>query len=139
MKIEMQPIGYVKTSADSIPRHWSVSDVEGELVIDKAYETGMQDIETGSKIIVLFCFDRSPEFSDKFLLQTPPHRDRAFGVFSICSPRRPNPIGLSVVQVLEKKGNVLKVLGIDMLNNTPVLDLKPWITGEDNCPSRENR
>jgi tRNA (Thr-GGU) A37 N-methylase len=61
------------------------------------------------------------------LVQTPPHRGEEIGVFSICSPRRPNPIGLSVVAVLSVDGPVIHVRGIDMLNGTPILDIKPHV------------
>ncbi|MFP4477192.1 MAG: tRNA (N6-threonylcarbamoyladenosine(37)-N6)-methyltransferase TrmO [Desulfatibacillaceae bacterium] len=131
MSINMEPIGYVRTGAEKLPRHWTISDVEGVLEIDPRYETGLRDIEPGQKIVVLFVFDRSPAFNDSLLLQTPPHKGgREFGVFSICSPRRPNPIGLSVVEVLDKDGANLRVRNLDMLDGTPVLDIKPWITGD---------
>ncbi len=131
----MYPIGFVYTEAREIPRHWTLSDVEGRIVIKEEYVEGLDNISAGEDIIVLFCFDRSQKFQPRFLQQRPPHRDRAVGVFSICSPRRPNPIGLSVVRVLDIKGREMCVKGIDMLNNTPVLDIKPYILKKDHCPS----
>jgi tRNA-Thr(GGU) m(6)t(6)A37 methyltransferase TsaA len=98
------------------------------IVIDGKYEEGLRDIKPHQRIVVLFYFDRSPPFSLELLLQTPPHRQEELGVFSICSPRRPNPIGLSVVEVLKVEGSVLHVKGIDMLDGTPILDIKPLIT-----------
>jgi tRNA-Thr(GGU) m(6)t(6)A37 methyltransferase TsaA len=133
--IEMHPIGYVHTDAQNLPRHWSVSDVEGTLVIDEVYREGLRDIRPGERIVVLFCFDRSPRFTPELLLQKPPHRDREYGVFSICSPRRPNPIGLSVVTVLAVDGASIRVKGIDMLDRTPILDIKPHIEATE--PSRQ--
>lgn len=127
----MHPIGYVHTDAQSVPRHWSVSDVEGNLVIDEPYQEGLQDIRPGEQIVVIFCFDRSRAFTPDLLRQKPPHRDREFGVFSICSPRRPNPIGLSIVTVLAVDGRTIRVKGIDMLDRTPILDIKPHITGAE--------
>lgn len=126
--ILMKPIGIVRTEAASVPRHWTVSDVEGTLVIDEAYREGLRDIRPGQKIIVLFHFHKSQPFSPQDLIQKPPHRNEPLGVFSICSPRRPNPIGLSVVEVLDVQGSTLRVKGIDMLDGTPILDIKPWIT-----------
>jgi len=137
MSFRFEPIGRVRTAAESVPRHWSLSDVEGDLVIDEAYREGLTDIHPGQKLIVLFVFHRSPEFDRADLRQTPPNRENAMGVFSICSPRRPNPIGLSVLDVLGVRGSLIRVRGLDMLDGTPILDLKPWIEGERECPSRE--
>ncbi|MDY6824852.1 MAG: tRNA (N6-threonylcarbamoyladenosine(37)-N6)-methyltransferase TrmO [Thermodesulfobacteriota bacterium] len=133
----MKPIGYVYTDAADIPRHWSISDVEGRIVINPEYEAGLCNIEAGQRIVVLFCFHESPAFQDHLLRQTPPHRDIPLGVFSICSPRRPNPIGLSVVEVLAVNGGEIHVKGIDMLDQTPVLDLKPHIEDRHNCHSTD--
>ncbi len=137
MEIRMKPIGYVRTQESKLPRHWTVSEAEGVLEIDAQYEQGLADIEPGQEIVVLFNFHESSKFSPGSLQQTPPHRDRPFGVFSICSPFRPNPIGLSVVEVLEKDGARLRVKHIDMRDGTPILDIKPHITGTENLPSRE--
>ena len=130
MSIIMEPIGAVKTEAEKVPRHWTVSDLEGKLVIDEKYREGLRDIKTGQRIIVIFYFDRSAPFTPEYLMQTPPHRQENLGVFSICSPNRPNPIGLSVLEVLKVKGTVVHVKGIDMYDNTPILDIKPFITPE---------
>lgn len=127
MQFVMKPIGYVKTEATDLPRHWSRSDVEGELMIDEKYTNGLKDIEAGQKIIVIFAFHKSQSFTPDLLKQKPPHKDREKGVFSICSPKRPNPIGLSVVTVLSRKENVIRVKAIDMIDGTPILDIKPWI------------
>ncbi len=128
MSIVMEPIGVVHTAAEKVPRHWTVSELEGELVIDEKYKQGLKDIQSGQEIIVLFYFDRSPGFSPELLVQTPPHRQERIGVFSICSPRRPNPIGLSVLEVLKVEGTVLHVKGVDMYDGTPILDIKPVVT-----------
>ena len=131
MSIELKPIGYVRTEATELPRHWSVSEVEGSLVIEPQYQTGLKDIEPGQRLVVLFHFHRSPDFTPERLVQTPPHRNASLGVFSICSPVRPNPLGMSVVRVLAVDGNVIAVKGIDMLDGTPILDLKPHIIGPE--------
>ena len=127
MSIEMSPIGFVRTDAEEIPRHWSVSDVEGTLVLYEEYLEGLKDIEPGQRIVVIFNFHKSPEFSSRFLRQTPPHSEEEVGVFSICSPIRPNPIGMSVLEVLEVKGATIRVKRLDMLEGTPILDIKPHI------------
>ena len=132
--IELEPIGFVRTDAEEIPRHWRVSDVEGTLVIDEKYLEGLKDIESGQRIVVIFNFHRSPEFSSRFLRQTPPHSGEEMGVFSICSPIRPNPIGMSILEVLEVEGATIRVKRLDMLEGTPILDIKPHIEDERDRP-----
>jgi tRNA (adenine37-N6)-methyltransferase len=130
-KITMTPIGVFHTDAHHIPRHWSISDVVGDLVIDEKYQPGLRDIRPGQKIIVIFNFHQSPPFEKNHLIQSPKHHEKEMGVFSICSPLRPNPIGLSVLEVLAVKENVITVAHADMVDGTPVLDIKPYITGDD--------
>ena len=135
----MEPIGFVETDAEKVPRSWRYSDVEGTLVIDRAYEEGLGDIEPGQRIVVIFNFHESPAFSPDLLRQTPPHRrqgppgvDRSMGIFSICSPVRPNPIGMSVLEVLGVEGSIVRVRGLDMRDGTPIFDIKPYsVDGRD--------
>ncbi|MFO7717482.1 MAG: tRNA (N6-threonylcarbamoyladenosine(37)-N6)-methyltransferase TrmO [Thermodesulfobacteriota bacterium] len=129
MSVTMHPIGYVRTQATTLPRHWSISEETGTLEIFPDYSRGLQNIHPGQHIVVLFHFHNSHAFAPENILQTPPHKEGARGVFSICSPRRPNPIGLSVVEVLTVEDNRIEVKGIDMLDGTPILDIKPHITG----------
>jgi tRNA-Thr(GGU) m(6)t(6)A37 methyltransferase TsaA len=135
--IRFHPIGVVRHEAASVPRHWSVSDVEGDLVIDPVYRRGLCSIAPGDRLVVLFHFHRSGPFTPDLLVQRPPHRQTDMGVFSICSPRRPNPIGLSVVEVLAVADHILRVRGLDMFDGTPIVDLKPFVTGAAECPSTE--
>jgi len=127
MIIEMKPIGFVSTDAETIPRSWSVSDVKGKLVIDKSYVEGLRDIKPGKRIYVIFHFHQSPNFTSQFLRIRPPNREEKLGVFSTHSPIRPNPIGLSLLEVLEIDGNIIHVNGLDMLDGTPILDIKPEV------------
>ena len=131
MKIEFEPIGFVKTDVGKVPRHWTVSEVEGAIIINEEYAEGLKDLKAGQSIVVLFYFHQSLQFTPEFLVQTPPHRNERLGVFSICSPIRPNPIGMSVVEVLGVEGSVIRIQGLDMLDGTPVLDIKP-ATEKDN-------
>ncbi len=139
MKISFEPIGYVRTDAETVPRHWTVSDVKGFLDIKQEFTPGLKDIKTGDQIVVLFHFHKSPPFTPDMLTQIPPHRDREFGVFSICSPRRPNALGLSVVRVDAVHNNIIEVTGIDMLDGTPIIDIKPHILCREECPSHPKR
>ncbi len=127
MEIIMQPVGFVRTEAREIPKHFSISRMEGELVIYEEYRDGLEGVSPGDRIVVLFWFHKSEKFSPACLKQHPrgDRRRRKRGVFNLCSPVRPNAIGLSIVHVLEKKGTTLRVRGIDMLDGTPILDLKP--------------
>ena len=130
MKIELEPIGFVKTDVEKVPRHWTVSEAEGTIVIDDQYKEGLRDIKAGERIVVLFYFHQSPRFTPDRLIQRPKHRNEQLGVFSICSPVRPNPLGMSVVEVLGIAGNIIHVKGLDMRDNTPVLDIKPYVEQE---------
>ena len=129
MSIEFRPIGFVRTDAQELPRHWSVSDVEGTLVIDEEYLEGLRDIEAGQRIVVIFYFHRSPGFSPELLRQASGSHGLETGVFSICSPVRPNPIGMSVLEVLRTRGASIDVRRLYMLDGTPILDIKPHIEG----------
>jgi len=135
MSIKIFPIGVFHTDEENIPRHWSISNVEGEIVFDEAYEPGLKDVTTSQQIVVLFHFHKSKPFEKKYLIQTPPHRNNEMGVFSICSPFRPNPIGLSVLEVLGVSRNVIRVIHADMIDGTPILDIKPHIHDKTDCPS----
>lgn len=113
------------------PRSWIASDVEGVLVVDEAYKEGLGDIEPGQRIVTIFNFHESPAFSPDLLRQMPPHRrqgppgvDSSMGIFSICSPVRPSPIGVSMPEV---EGNVVRVRGLYKRDGTPILDLKPYL------------
>jgi tRNA-Thr(GGU) m(6)t(6)A37 methyltransferase TsaA len=125
--IEMKPIGFVSTDAKEVPRSWTVSDVEVTLVINESYLEGLRDIQPGQRIYVIFQFDKSPEFIPQYMRIK--LREKEVGVFSTHSPIRPNPIGLSLLDVLRVDDNVIHVKGLDMLNGTPVLDIKPEV-----CP-----
>jgi tRNA-Thr(GGU) m(6)t(6)A37 methyltransferase TsaA len=127
MQVIMTPIGVFHTDAQDIPRHWTISDVAGDVVMDEKYQAGLRDIQPGQKIIVIFCFHQSPPFEIRHLVQKPKHKLREMGVFSICSPLRPNPIGVSVLKVIDVKKNIIRVLHADMIDGTPILDIKPYI------------
>jgi tRNA-Thr(GGU) m(6)t(6)A37 methyltransferase TsaA len=96
------------------------------LAILPEFEAGLTDIEGFSHLVVLWEFDQSLGFA---LLGTPPSDNRAHGVFATRSPRRPNPIGLTIVELLRRDGLELHVRGVDMLDATPILDIKPVLSG----------
>jgi tRNA-Thr(GGU) m(6)t(6)A37 methyltransferase TsaA len=97
---------------------------KSQIILDPNLVVGLQGLEPVQQVMVLFYFDRVDDFE---LLQHPrgdPNRQKQ-GVFTLRSPRRPNPIGVTVVDLLSVDGNVLTVRGLDAFNGTPVLDLKP--------------
>ena len=98
---------------------------EGVIEVHAEYEPGLLDIDGFSHLFIIWVFDRS---TDVALVGTPPCDDRAHGVFATRSPRRPNPIALTVVRLLGREGRRLRVSGIDMLDGTPVLDIKPYLS-----------
>lgn len=124
-----QPIGFVGTpykSTGEIPKGLGAKhDAEGSLNLLPEFEAGLTDIEGYSHLFVIWEFDRSQGFA---LLGTPPCDNRAHGVFATRSPYRPNPIGLTVVELLGREGPVLRVRGVDMLDGTPILDIKPYLS-----------
>jgi tRNA-Thr(GGU) m(6)t(6)A37 methyltransferase TsaA len=125
----MTPIGYVESpyrEESQIPKGPGAKhEAKGALVIDPAYALGLTDIEGFSHLFVLWVFHRSEGFQ---LLAQPPTANRPHGVFATRSPRRPNPIGLTVVELLRREENRLWVKGVDMLDGTPILDLKPYLS-----------
>jgi tRNA-Thr(GGU) m(6)t(6)A37 methyltransferase TsaA len=124
-----RPIGFVSSpykDTSEIPKGLGVKhDAEGVLTILPEFETGLTDIEGFSHLFVLWEFDRSQGFE---LLGSPPFDNRLHGVFATRSPRRPNPIGLTVVELLGREGIALHVRGVDMLDGTPILDIKPYMS-----------
>jgi tRNA-Thr(GGU) m(6)t(6)A37 methyltransferase TsaA len=98
-------------------------DIKGEVEIFDKFAAGLQDIDGFSHIILIFTFHKS---EDRNLYAHPPHDSKRRGVFSTRSPNRPNPIGLSVLRVAKRDKNKLQVFGVDMLDGTPVLDIKPY-------------
>jgi tRNA (adenine37-N6)-methyltransferase len=124
-----QPIGFVRspyTNSSEIPKGLGVKhDAEGVLEILREFEPGLGDIDGFSHLFVLWEFDRSDGFN---LSGITPVDNRPHGVFATRSPRRPNPIGLTVVELLRRQGRLLYVRGVDMLDRTPILDIKPYMS-----------
>jgi tRNA-Thr(GGU) m(6)t(6)A37 methyltransferase TsaA len=123
------PIGFVSTphkETSGVPKGLGAShEAEGVITVLPDFELGLTDIEGFSHLIVLWEFDRSQHFE---LLGTPPSDNHKHGVFATRSPRRPNPIGLTVVELLYRTGAELHVRGVDMLDGTPILDIKPYLS-----------
>jgi len=125
----MHPIGFVRspyTDTKQIPKGFGAKhEAGGVLEFLPEFEAGLKDIDGFSHLFVLWAFHRSEGFD---LVGTPPIADRPHGVFSTRSPRRPNPIGLTVVELLRRDGPRLHIRGVDMLDGTPILDIKPYLS-----------
>lgn len=125
----IQPIGTVQspfTDTKQIPRGPGAKhDAEGVLELLPEFEEGLADVDGFSHFYVLWIFDRAEGYD---LTAHPPIDDRPHGVFATRSPRRPNPIGLTVVRLLRREGARLFVSGLDMLDGTPFVDLKPYLS-----------
>jgi tRNA (adenine37-N6)-methyltransferase len=127
---EMQAVGIVKSpysETSQIPKGWGAShEAEGVLEIKSDFEDGLTDIEGFSHLFVIWVFHKAAGYS---LLGTPPTDNRPHGVFATRSPFRPSPIGLTVVELIRRDGARLHVRGVDMLDGTPILDIKPYLSG----------
>ena len=124
-----RPIGYVRSpfkNTQEIPKGLGAKhEADGILEVLPELKAGLTDIEGFSHLIVIWAFDRSKGFE---LLGTPPSDNRPHGVFATRSPRRPNPIALTTVELLRRDGTNLHVRGVDMLDGTPILDIKPYLS-----------
>ena len=122
-------IGFVRSPYENtkqVPKGLGAKhEAEGTIEILPEFEQGLMDIEGFSHLMILWVFDRSEGYE---LVGTPPTDNRPHGVFATRSPRRPNPIGLTTVELLGKEGRSLRVRGLDMLEGTPVLDVKPYLS-----------
>jgi tRNA-Thr(GGU) m(6)t(6)A37 methyltransferase TsaA len=125
----LRSIGFARTpfcETGQIPRGLGAAhEAVGWLEIDADLEAGLQDVEGFSHLYVLWMFHKS---DGPMLTASPPSDDRPHGVFATRSPRRPNPIGLTVVELLARDGRRLQVKGVDMLDGTPLLDIKPYLS-----------
>ncbi len=114
------------TSREDAPKNYSESERKGTLEIFPQYKDGLDGIQVGQTIVVLFWLNRS----DRSVLKVYPRGDRSKGlrgVFATRSPARPNPIAISELKVVSVKDNVLEVTGLDILDGTPILDIKKQI------------
>jgi tRNA (adenine37-N6)-methyltransferase len=125
-----KPIGYVRSpyqETGAIPKGLGARhDAEGSIELLREFSPGLMDIEGFSHLFVLWEFDRADGFD--LIAHPPTDQGREHGVFATRSPRRPNPIGLTVVELLGREGAALRVRGVDMLDGTPVLDIKPYLS-----------
>jgi tRNA-Thr(GGU) m(6)t(6)A37 methyltransferase TsaA len=122
-----KPIGILRTPYESksgVPIQGVFDpDSEGTAEIFEAYEDGLKDVEGFSHIILIYVFHRSEGYN---LVCRPYMEEGLHGVFAMRAPRRPNPIGFSVVRLLKREGRILRLAEVDMLDGSPLLDIKPF-------------
>jgi tRNA (adenine37-N6)-methyltransferase len=126
-----QPIGVIHSpflEKEGMPIQSARSQATGVVEVFPKYAQGLQDVEGFSHLILLYVFHRSQGFS---LLVKPFLDDQGRGLFATRYPARPNPIGISVVRLLARRENLLEITGEDMLDGTPLLDIKPYVPDFD--------
>lgn len=140
-RLDLTPIGVVHspfTEKMQAPRQPGVAqsaDGSIELFAGRDFEHALEDLTTFRYIWILFWFDRAEGWRPKVL---PPRSEKRRGVFATRSPHRPNPIGMSLVELVGVDGLVLAVTGLDLLEGTPVLDIKPYIPYADSRPDADH-
>jgi tRNA-Thr(GGU) m(6)t(6)A37 methyltransferase TsaA len=113
------------------PKNAQESDAVCSVELDGRFAEGLKDVESCSHLVLLYWMDKAPRH---LVLQTPSHYGVQRGTFALRSPARPNPIAMSVVKLLGVSGNTLKVVGLDCLDGTPLVDIKPYFASTDSVP-----
>jgi tRNA-Thr(GGU) m(6)t(6)A37 methyltransferase TsaA len=116
------------------PKNGAEAEAVCSIALDPRYAQGLADVASCTHLIVLYWMDRAPR---DLVLQTPRHYGVPRGVFALRSPARPNPIALSVAELIGLEGTVLHVKGLDCLDGTPLLDLKPYFASTDARPTAQ--
>lgn len=134
--IAMQPIGVVHSpfkqmTGTPIQGAFADEKAEGVLEIDEAFAEGLRDVQLFSHLFLLYAFHQA---GPAMLTVTPYLDNEPHGVFATRAPRRPNPIGLSIVRVLSREGRRIQVADLDVLDGTPILDIKPYVPAFDLRP-----
>lgn len=126
-KLTIEPIGHVVQPLKRLPIRNGTKDMLSEVLIYKKYSSGLEGIEEYSHVYILFWLHKLPQ-KDRMKLQLHPHGEEVLplvGVFATRFPPRPNPIGLTLVEIVMRQDNTLLVRGLDAANRSPVLDIKP--------------
>jgi len=127
MEFIIKPIGFIESpfeNLEDVPIQPGFSDAFGTVVVHPDFKEGLRDIDGFSHLILIYRFDRAER---EELIVQPFMDDKPKGIFAIRHHNRPNLIGLSVVRLVRVEGNKLLVKGIDVLNGTPLLDIKPMV------------
>jgi tRNA (adenine37-N6)-methyltransferase len=133
---EFRAIGVIRTpfvEAPGTPIQPAYGNgIEGQVWLDESCAPALDGIESFERVWLIYWMDRAGPFRPRVV----PYRDtREYGLFATRAPNRPNPIGISVVRLLRREGRVLHVSDIDVIDNTPLLDLKPYVPQFDAFPA----
>ena len=127
-------IGRIRTpwkERKDCPKNPRESDAVCTVELDPRWVPALKEVETCTHLVLLYWMDQAPR---NLLLQKPRHYGVGRGTFSLRSPARPNPIAMSVVKLNDVDGNKLSVVGLDCLDGTPLLDIKPYFASTDSAP-----
>ena len=127
-------IGRIRTpwkDRDDCPKNARESDAVCTIELDPRWRDGLKDVETCSHLVLLYWMDKAPR---NLVLQVPGHYGTQHGTFALRSPARPNPVAVSVVKLLRVEGSRLSVVGLDCLDGTPLIDIKPYFASTDSVP-----
>ncbi len=127
-------IGRIRTPwkrREDCPKNPRETDAECTIVFDPRWVEGLSGLETVSHVVVLYWMDRARR---DLVLQSPRHYAERRGTFALRSPVRPNPIAVSIARLVRIEGNTLTVVGLDCVDDTPLLDLKPYFASTDSVP-----
>jgi len=119
------------TERKQCPKNARESDAVCTVELDPRWAPALKEVETCTHLVLLYWMDKSPR---NLVLQVPGHYGVQRGTFSLRSPARPNPIAMSVVKLVKIDGNRLSVVGLDCLDGTPLLDIKPYFASTDSVP-----
>lgn len=130
-------IGRIRTpwkNRKDCPKNARGSDAACTVEVDPRFRDGLKDVETCSHLVLLYWMDKAPR---DLVLQVPNHLGAPHGTFALRSPARPNPIAMSVVKLNSVDANKLSVVGLDCLDGTPLIDIKPYFASTDCVPEAE--
>ena len=132
--LEVRPIGIIRTpftSSEGVPIQPTKSDAVGIAEVNEEYVTGLKSLDGFSHIYLLYWFHRARPAE----MEVKPYLDsNTHGLFSTRAPSRPNPIGISIVELIKVDGRIIHFRGADMLDGTPLLDIKPYVPDFDHNP-----
>ncbi|MHA2407263.1 MAG: tRNA (N6-threonylcarbamoyladenosine(37)-N6)-methyltransferase TrmO [Candidatus Ranarchaeia archaeon] len=123
-EINFKPIGVAKNS-EKEPRFGSFASLVSEIIVDEKFTDGLNGIEDYSHVIIVYCMDKVKNYVITHRPQGNPNVP-VVGIFACRCPPRPNPIAVTTVELIERNGNKIKVRGLDILDGTPIIDIKPY-------------
>lgn len=131
MSITLQPIGIARNQEQKHFGNWN--KVTTDIVIDKEWTGALKGLQDYSHLIIIFWMHKVKTCDIRHVPQGKKGEVPEVGIFACRCPQRPNPIGISTTKILSIKDNIIKVQGLDVINNTPILDIKPYTPQYDSA------